>query len=259
LAEAPILVLSPHPDDAVLGCWSAVANQRRAEVVNIFAGIPPAGTSGGWDRECGVPNSAEMMRRRRAEDERALAIARVRPVHLEFLDMQYVDEVRDIEAIAAAVKLAVPRWSAVYAPAAIGGYTRLVGTQGMTLAPHPDHETVRDVALRLERQETPTHFYAEIPYGLADIPGRGWPEGIEDFTPVLEAATGRTLELSSYELSAAALTRRIEALAEYQTQLPRIELGVGRFARETEVLRYEAQWRRSADTDRGSPRRTRRR
>lgn len=239
----PVLVLSPHPDDAVLGCSAAVDPEGPgAQVVNVFAGIPPPGVSGGWDRECGVPDSAEMMRRRRAEDERALALADVRPIHLDFLDMQYAEEVRDIETIAAAVRLAVPRWSALYAPAALGGLTRLLHTHGMTLVPHPDHEAVRKVALELERHDAPTYFYAELVYGFSDRPERKWPQGLAAFTPVLEAATSRALELVVTELSDDALARRMRAMGEYHTQVSPLEAGVGSFFRDPDVLRHEAYW-----------------
>ncbi len=248
MATAPILVLSPHPDDAVLGCWSALeAGDPQAVVVNVFAGVPPEGTRGGWDRECGVPDSAEMMRRRRAEDESALAAAGASVINLDFLDMQYVDEPRDAQRIAAAVRLAMPQgWSALYAPAGVGGYTPLLGTAGMKLAPHPDHETVRQAALHLERTDVPTYFYGELVYGLGERRGRRWPDVLQDFTPVLEAATGRTLELVLNELSEASVGGRTRALSCYGTQLSRLELGIGPFLHDPAVVRHEALWRAPA-------------
>lgn len=212
-------------------------------MVNVFAGIPPEGTRGGWDRECGVPDSAEMMRRRRAEEERALAIAGASAVNLDFLDGQYIDEVRDAERIAAAVRLAMPDgWSALYAPAGVGGYTPLLGTAGMKLAPHPDHEAVREAALLLERPDIPTYFYGEVVYGLGERRGRRWPHVLQDFTPVLEAASGRSLELVVNELSEESLAGRTRALSCYGTQVSRLELGIGPFLHDPAVVRYEALW-----------------
>jgi LmbE family N-acetylglucosaminyl deacetylase len=254
LAAAPILVLSPHADDAVFGCWSALdQGDREVVVVNVFAGLPPPGTSGGWDRECGVPDSVEMMKRRRMEDERALARVDVTPVHLDFLDMQYTAEDRDIEAIAAGVKTAVSGWSELYAPAAAGGYTKLLGAQGLTLAPHPDHEAVREAAGALARPGIPTYFYAEIPYASGDARGRTWPHGLTDFTPVLEAGVGGAVRPLIHEHSDESLARRREAVAQYTTQVARLEEGVGPFASDDAVLRYEVLWcLSSADRARGS-------
>jgi LmbE family N-acetylglucosaminyl deacetylase len=246
VGNAPVLVLSPHPDDAVLGCWSALqaGEAQPAVVVNVFAGIPPVGTRGGWDMECGVPDGAEMMRRRRAEEDRALAVAGASAVNLDFLDMQYVDEPRDAHRIAAAVRLATSAgWSALYAPAGVGGFTPVLGTKGLKLAPHPDHETVREVALNLEQRDVPTYFYGELVYGLGERRGMRWPGVLGDFTPVLEAATGRSLELVLNELPHASLAGRMRALSCYGTQLSRLELGVGPFLRDPAVVRYEVFWR----------------
>src|ERR1700689_2859366 len=45
--SAPALVLSPHPDDAVLDCWSLLAGDRDVIVVNLFTGLPPPRPGGG--------------------------------------------------------------------------------------------------------------------------------------------------------------------------------------------------------------------
>jgi LmbE family N-acetylglucosaminyl deacetylase len=242
--RSPALVLSPHPDDAVLGCWSVLDQDARAvTVVNVFAGLPPEATAGGWDRECGVPDSREMMRRRRREDERALALVAITPIHLAFLDRQYADTERDSAAIAATIDRLIPQRSAVYAPAATGGFTILPGTPGLTLAPHPDHEVVRAVALHLRLAGVPTYLYAEIPYASGDAQGANWPYTMERFTPVIEAAIGHPLELVLREHPAESLNRRLHALAQYRTQLPRLQEGVGRFIDDRTILRHEAYWR----------------
>jgi LmbE family N-acetylglucosaminyl deacetylase len=199
-----------------------------------------------------------MMRRRRAEDERALAVAGVSPVHLDFLDRQYTDDERDVEAIAAAIRLVESRWSALFAPAAVGGYTRLVAAHGLTLAPHPDHEVVRDAAVALSRPGIPTYFYAEIPYASGDARGLTWPKGLTDFTPVLEASVGASLQAALNEHSDESLARRLEAISQYTTQIARLEEGVGRFANDPSILRYEVLWtHREGHTRQGIRRRMR--
>ena len=47
------VILSPHFDDAVLSCWHLLASAGEVLVVNVFAGEPPAGTLGWWDRARG--------------------------------------------------------------------------------------------------------------------------------------------------------------------------------------------------------------
>ena len=242
--SAPVVILSPHPDDAVLGCWSVLEGaDAPVHVVNVFAEIPPAGTRGGWDNECGVPDSTEMMRRRRAEDERVLAGAGAAAVaHLPFLDSQYDDAPRDVEQIAAAIRLAVPQWSALYAPAGTGGFLRIPGTANMTLAPHPDHEAVRAAALLLDRPGVPLRFYAELPYALGGSPNGPWTAALARFTAALEAATARRLRLEVLELPGDSAARRWGALDGYATQLPRLDEGLGGVLNNADVLRREAYW-----------------
>src|SRR3954468_1605952 len=47
-------ILSPHLDDAVLSCWHVLTGPGEVAVVNVFAGVPPAGAPvGWWDRLSG--------------------------------------------------------------------------------------------------------------------------------------------------------------------------------------------------------------
>lgn len=240
-SRLPTLILSPHPDDAVLGCWSVFEREAPVCVINVFAGVPPPGTTSGWDATCGVPDSAEMMRRRRAEDETALRAAGAAPIQLPFLDGQYRDSPPDLDAIALAIKDAVPRWRRLYAPSGAGGWLTFPGTE-MTLEPHPDHQSVREVALRLSPAPRSVHFFAEIPYALQDSEPAAWARGIDRFTAELEAATGRPLKLARRLLSQDAVLRRLRALDTYITQVPAIDSALGGLLRHPEVLRLEAYW-----------------
>src|SRR2546423_1357694 len=58
-AAAPELVLSPHPDDAVLDCWTLLASAAELNVVNVFAGVPAPGEAGVWEAALGVSDSAQ--------------------------------------------------------------------------------------------------------------------------------------------------------------------------------------------------------
>ncbi|WP_167853944.1 glycosyltransferase [Acidipropionibacterium timonense] len=80
----PILVLSPHLDDAVFSA-SEVIRRTRPEVWTVFAGEPQPPQTTDWERRCGARNSHELSVRRRGEDIEALAdVARVR--HLDCLE-----------------------------------------------------------------------------------------------------------------------------------------------------------------------------
>ncbi|SLM93735.1 glycosyltransferase [Brachybacterium nesterenkovii] len=84
----PLLILSPHLDDAVLSV-SALLDEPGAEVWTVFAGVPADGVSTAWDRACGYDSGAELVRDRRLED--AAALAGIRHRHLDLLDRAYAD------------------------------------------------------------------------------------------------------------------------------------------------------------------------
>lgn len=81
LAGRPVLVVSPHLDDAAL---SAFALLRVAEqpptVLTVFDGVPVRPLVRSWDLVCGFRDSTEAMRTRRAEN--AEAMDRLGCVHL---------------------------------------------------------------------------------------------------------------------------------------------------------------------------------
>src|SRR5690242_12626863 len=134
--SGPVVVLSPHLDDAVLSCWSVLTSENQVQPVNVFSGPPPPGTLTRYDRICGARDSSEHVRERIAEDSRALAAAGRAPVNLPFLDRQYrrpwqTPSLADLDGCLAE---AVPRLRELYAPAGLG------------FAPQPDHELVRRLA-----------------------------------------------------------------------------------------------------------------
>src|SRR3954451_1624058 len=107
-AGAPAVVLSPHPDDAVFGCWSVLTGPGDVLVVNVFDGVPPGGGVTLWELITGCTDSAEAMQERRREDAEALALAGRRAVGLELLDQQYRRAPLRPEELAAALTAAVP-------------------------------------------------------------------------------------------------------------------------------------------------------
>lgn len=99
-----LIVVSPHLDDAVLGCSGLLVQCPGSVVCTVFAGEPDAPMSTPWDAACGFADSREAMRVRREEDDRALSLCGAQALRLDFRDAQYgatpsVDDVA--EALAA--------------------------------------------------------------------------------------------------------------------------------------------------------------
>src|SRR4051812_5407345 len=87
---AALLVVSPHLDDAVLGCGQLLFRQPGATVVTVFAGRPPAGTAlTEWDAASGFSPGDDVVGARRAEDRAALELLGAEPYWLDHLDSQY--------------------------------------------------------------------------------------------------------------------------------------------------------------------------
>jgi LmbE family N-acetylglucosaminyl deacetylase len=182
-----VLVLSPHFDDAVFGCWSLLsAPDVDAHVANVFAGRPEPGRLSFIDRAAGVPDSAALVDARAAEDAVALAHADVESSELPIPEFRY--RVRQTP---------IPRWMArvlgcpgrrtltlptsrdvpdlheqlVDAFCALGdGQDELVAPAG--IGGHPDHHLVRaaahDASARLGARLS---LYADLPYACVG----GWP------------------------------------------------------------------------------------
>lgn len=231
-----LTILSPHLDDAVLSCWHLLAADGDVEVLNVFAGVPQAGTATPfWDAMTGAADPVSRMAERHAEDRAALALVERRARSLDLLDEQYrsgngaSSPPRVLERIREAVDPA----SVVYAPAGLGGYT--------------DHDLVRDAGLALAADGFEVRLYADVPHGLRF----GWPAWVtgvpddprvrpEEWWRQVMADAGLDIDALAGErhvLSDGELTRKREAVAAYRTQVPALE----RLWR-PEELRYEVEW-----------------
>lgn len=86
----PLLVFSPHLDDAVLSCATVIARHAGTEVVTVFAAAPVGFTRlTAWDAASGFDSARQAMAARRREDARALALLSAHPTWLDFCDSQY--------------------------------------------------------------------------------------------------------------------------------------------------------------------------
>src|SRR4051812_4728612 len=81
----PVMIVSPHLDDAVFGCGELLGARPGSVVVTVFAGAPPTyETVTEWDALAGFRAGDDVMAARRAEDRDALAVLGARPVWLDF-------------------------------------------------------------------------------------------------------------------------------------------------------------------------------
>jgi LmbE family N-acetylglucosaminyl deacetylase len=233
----PVAILSPHLDDAVLGCWAELARAPHAVVVNVCAAIPPAGQLAYWDGVTGGTDSAEHMRERLAEDERALDVAGVERINLEYLDKHYREnrEPLDVDDLRARILDALPeRCSMVLAPAGIGD--------------HVDHGATRDAVMGL-REDFEVQLYADLPYCVR----YGWPARVTGaaLDPHLDVEATWAPSLKSlpaeWQARGIRLTEdeqrdKLEAIRLYATQYPGLTMGAVDVLSHPAILPFEVRW-----------------
>lgn len=176
LLETPLLLLSPHFDDAALSCAALIARKEPIDVLTLFAGSPQPRRQGKWDRVTGFADSAESRRVRQAEERSAFADTPHRLAFLDLVEAEYLsapraqDDAKEIEA-------ATSRWleqnfgGVVAVPAGAGRIPGLItavrhrlGLRGPLR--HRDHLFVRDVALDVVAAyaDAQAVLYEEFPY-----------------------------------------------------------------------------------------------
>jgi LmbE family N-acetylglucosaminyl deacetylase len=235
--SAPV-ILSPHPDDAVLSLWHVLAAPEPVRVINVFGGSPVDHRGDAWwDRLTGAEDSVARVRQRHAEDRAALAMTAREPENLGFLDGQYRDGEPALERIVDAIAAAAPADAPLLAAAGLDG--------------HRDHRLVRAAALALQATGRPVVLYADVPHATRF----GWPKWVtgdaadphldpEVFWSSHLEGTGVDLAALSpavQELDPSELERKRAAVREYRTQVPALEWEFGMLSR-PEVLRYEVLW-----------------
>lgn len=211
--SGPLLLLSPHFDDAALSCGALLDRGEPVHVVTVLAGEPAPPRRGQWDERCGFRDSAESIATRRAEDERALAGHRL--TFLQLPEAQYLDGARPAghaEVVAAAMADAV---GTVVVPAGAGWSggplrrrTRRAFRRRVDPARHPDHVFVREAALAAVGERR-VLLYEELPYSLA---------GGADHEA---ARAARTLRRKAVPLELPVdREEKARRLARYESQLP---------------------------------------
>ncbi len=157
-----IVVVSPHLDDAVLGCGRLLAAHPNATVITVYAGAPPAypDTPTHWDALCGFESGDDVLARRRDEDRLALAALDATPVWLDFVEHQYLDRPdwvgadQTADGLEAALREVAP--TAVFMPFGLA---------------NPDHTATHDAA-RIVRDRIPDPaWFCYEDMGYQHIPG----------------------------------------------------------------------------------------
>lgn len=211
-ALAPLVVVSPHLDDAVLSCAGLIAGAAATTVLTVFAGFPPArdattpaeflpGTTT-WDQASGFTGGDDVVGVRRAEDRAALAHLGAVPRWLDFLDSQYVVE---------------PGESAGPADIVAGIRAAIKDLQPATIAfplglSHTDHERTHEACLLLltESADLATNWIAFV-----DVPYRALHRAQADVRLARLREIGYDLQPLGFDLG----DRKAAALDEYPSQL----------------------------------------
>lgn len=160
----PVLVVSPHLDDAVLSVGSFLASWPGAWVLTVFAGTPSPAKVTSFDVHCGFVDSDVAMPARWDEDDRALAAVGARPLRASLLDGQY-DPERDSDETIKSICKVLHRSVLSLTP------TRVLVPLGLA---HPDHELVSIAATIVAREWEEIELWA-----YEDVPSRVlWPEQV---------------------------------------------------------------------------------
>lgn len=221
----PILVVSPHYDDAILSAFAVFASRPTAPraVLTVFSGEPSERLHTEWDAACGFSDSSMAITERRAEDAAAFAGLAVDRLGADLLETQHrqgrpLDDDRD--ALVGAVMTWFGRTNGlVLLPVGAGGERNLVQKVRWRI-PHPrwglgggsipniDHLWISDVLIDALPPDVPVGLYEEQPYSWI---------GPGDVRAAQLARLGRTFRSLVTAVDRREKARRIEC---YRSQVP---------------------------------------
>jgi LmbE family N-acetylglucosaminyl deacetylase len=231
------LVLSPHPDDAVLSLWHVLSGPGEVTVVNVFCGVAPKRALGWWDELTGASDPVTRAAERAVEDREALALAGRQAISLDFIDAQYRDGPQPLDPIVERIEELAAPGAVILAPAPLDA--------------HPDHSLTLAAGLALDASGHEVALYADVPHGHRNgLPG--WVTGSAADGDAVDAewrarlaAEGvpeDRLEPEVHRLDAEEEAAKRTAVARYRTQVDILEAQFGLLTR-PDLLRYEVVWR----------------
>ena len=109
LPSGPLLLVSPHLDDAALSCGALLERREPLVVLDVFTERPEPEQHTAWDSHCGFAGSHEAMAARLGEERAAFAGSRHRFATVDLLDAQYLAAPRG-EADAHRLERALDEW-----------------------------------------------------------------------------------------------------------------------------------------------------
>jgi LmbE family N-acetylglucosaminyl deacetylase len=244
LNDEPLLLLSPHCDDAVLSCAALLARERPIDLMTVFTGAPDPPQQSAWDRTTGFANSAASVPVRRAEEEAALASTPHTLTFLDLIEAEYLDGPRrpaDRATLTAAVEAWLDRHPGgiVVAPAGAGSSAGRVRTRARRLlgrasrTRHPDHVFVRETALELALSSPGLRvvLYEELPYS--------WDEAADKEVRRLVLRRRAVATLVTVPVDTRAKAARI---AVYESQTPHLVVAGRRVDFADDLPREERYW-----------------
>lgn len=243
--KGPLLVLSPHLDDAAFSCSALLERGQSAEILTVFDGEPEPPRAGEWDLKTGFTDSARSMAVRREENRAAFGDTPHILAGLGLLDLQYSGHDRpasDRRRIEDAIGewIGRTRRGMIAAPAGAGRRrgrlrTRLEDRFGEYGGPlqHPDHLLVRDAALAVAGRSSTIDLllYEELPYFTG---GTAEPE--LDFAL---RSVERPCVPIAVEIDRESKAQRIGA---YRSQVAHIFIGDAKFDEAEALPRAERYW-----------------
>ena len=248
VVDGPLLVLSPHLDDAALSCSALIERDRPATILTAFDGEPDPPQAAAWDLLTGFSGSTDSMAARRQEDRAAFAGTPHDLAGLGLLDLQYCGARRsptDRSRIETAIRAWIDRVEegTVAAPAGAGRHhgsgrlrswleTRVHGAGGGVVQ-HPDHVLVRDAAVvtALDSPSVGLLLYEELPYL--------WGAGAESELTAVLRGVERSCVPINVEIDREAKARRIGA---YRSQVDHLAVGDSRVERASDLPETERYW-----------------
>ena len=196
----PLIAISPHLDDAVLGCGQVLAAHPGSVVVTLFAGRPPAEqplTS--WDARAGFEAGDDVVGTRRLEDAEAVRALRATPCWLEFRDAQYGGCAEPLGAVTAALASVLARL-----PGPV-----VFGPLGLF---HADHRRAREALLAVRARAPRARDW----FLYADAIYRAEPGAVD---AVLAELRRRRICARPVALPTGCLAHKLAAISHYRSQI----------------------------------------